>query len=191
MAEGRAVASSFRLYPWQTHQYRRTRPQRPALLVYDTQPSLKTDLLGKLGVDDIRILVPVVDAHPHLLFRTVSVTWPNHQDTSRTDLSKRAEPRQNAPANPGRVLALGRRKDLYPHVLDRDTLHLGQQPVTEALGQGAAAREDDVGVQVFSQVKVGPVDRVDDNLVHAGILEADDLGVEEDFGRAEALCADL
>jgi hypothetical protein len=76
----------------------------------------------------------------------------------QTNLSKRAQPRKNTPTNPGRVLALGRGKDLYPHVLDGHTLHLGQQAVAEALGQGAAAREHNVGVQVFPQVEVGPVD---------------------------------
>lgn len=108
-----------------------------------------------------------------------------------TDLSKRAQPRQNAAADPGRVLALGWRKDLYPHVLDGDALHLGQQAVAEALGQGAAAGQHNVGVQVLAQVEVCPVDGVDDDLVHAGVLEADDFWVEEDLWRAEALCADL
>lgn len=108
-----------------------------------------------------------------------------------TYLPKRAQPCQNTPSNPGRVLALGRRKDLYPHILDGDTLHLGQQAVAKALGQGAAAREHNVGVQILAQIQIGPVDGVNHDLVHAGVLESYDLRVEEDLGGAKAFGADL
>ena len=109
----------------------------------------------------------------------------------KTYLSERAQPGKNTSSNPRRVLPLRWRKDLYPHVLDRQLLQLRQQPVAEALGQRAAARQHNVAVERLAQVQVRPVDGVDDNLVHAGVLEADDFRVEEDLGRPEPLGADL
>mgnify|MGYP007135351059 CR=1 FL=1 len=110
---------------------------------------------------------------------------------NKTDLPECAQTSQNATADPGRVLALGRRKNLYPHVLDGHALHLAQQTVTEALGQCAATRQHNVGVQILAQVQVGAIDRIDHDLVHTWVLEADDLRIEEDLRGAEALGADL
>jgi hypothetical protein len=61
------------------------------------------------------------------------------EDQITTNLSKGAETRKNTASNPSRVLSFRGRKDLYPHVLDRKPLHLGQQPVSETFGQGAAS----------------------------------------------------
>ncbi len=153
---------------------------------------------GELGVDNVRVLVPVVDADPHLspggsweVSKTTSGAGERARQKDIPHLSKRAQPRQNAPADPRRVLALGRGKDLDAHVFDRDALDFRQQAVAEALGQRAAAGEHDVGVEVLAEVQVRAVDGVDYDLVHAGVFQADDLGVEEDLGGAEALGADL
>ena len=108
-----------------------------------------------------------------------------------TRLSKCTQPRQDAPADPGAVLPFRRRKDLDARLLDGEVLELVQQPVGKGLGQGGAAGEHDVGEEVLAQVEIGAVDGVDDDLVHAGVLEPDDLRVEQDLGRAEALLPDL
>jgi hypothetical protein len=79
--------------------------------------------LRKLGVDNVRILMPVVNAHPHLSH--VSHLSLNSQPRTRTTyLPKRAQPRQNTAPNPRRVLPLRRREDLDPHILDGEALHL-------------------------------------------------------------------
>lgn len=108
-----------------------------------------------------------------------------------TYLPKRAQPRQNTAPNPRRVLPLWRREDLDPHILDGEALHLEEQAVTEPLGHRGAAREHNVAKQRLAQVEIGAVYRVDNDLVHARVLEPDDLGVEEDFGGAEAFSSDL
>lgn len=66
-----------------------------------------------------------------------------------------------------------------------------QQPVAEALGQRRAARQHNVCIQRLAQVEVCPCDGVDHHLVKAGVLEADDLGVEQNFWCPEALGANL
>lgn len=109
----------------------------------------------------------------------------------KTYLSKSAQPSQNTTANPSRVLSLWRRKNLYPHVLDGQPLHLSQQTVAKALGERAAARKHNVGVECLAQVQVCPVDGVHDDLVHAGVLEANDFGIKEDLGGSESLGSDL
>lgn len=134
--------------------------------------------------------MPVINAHPHL----APICQPHQPKTLqnlKTNLPKSTQPRQNAPANPRRVLPLRRREDLDAHILDGHALHLRQQAVAEPLGECAAAGEHNVGVQVLAQVQIRAVDRVDDDLVHAWVFEADDLGVEENFGGAEAFGADL
>lgn len=111
--------------------------------------------------------------------------------TGITYLSKRAQSRQNAPPNPRRVLPLGRRKNLNPHILHRQLLHLVQQSVSEPLRQCAAARQHDVAEERFAQIEIGSVDGVDDDLVDTWVFESDNLGIEEDFRGAETLCANL
>ena len=55
----------------------------------------------------------------------------------------------------------------------------------------APARQHDITEQALSQVHVCPVDRINNDLVHARVLFADELGVEEDLGREEAFRAEL
>lgn len=141
-------------------------------------------------MDDIRVLVPVVDAHPHLSRLSVC-HFVDPSGGQKTHLSESAETSQDTSSDPCRVLALRRRKDLYPHVLDGQPLQFREQTVTEALGQRAASREHNVAVQRLAQVEIRPVDRVDDDLVHARVLEADDLGVEKNFWCPEAFRANL
>lgn len=59
--------------------------------------------LRELGMDNIGVLMPIVDAHPHL--------------------AECAQTGQNTTADPCRILALWWRKDLDPHVLDSQLLH--------------------------------------------------------------------
>lgn len=66
-----------------------------------------------------------------------------------------------------------------------------QQPVREAARQGGAARQDDVGEEVLAQVHVGARDGVHDDLVDAGVLEPDDLRVEQDLRGPETFLTDL
>ena len=146
--------------------------------------------LRKLGVDNVRILMPVVNAHPHLPH--VSHHSLNPQTKTRTTyLPKRAQPRQNTASNPRRVLPLRRREDLGPHILDGEALHLEQKTITEPLGHRSTTREHNVAEQRLAQVEIGAVYGVDDDLVHARVLEPDDLGVEKDFWSAETLGSDL
>jgi hypothetical protein len=91
---------------------------------------------GEFGVNDIGVLVPVVNAHPHLLVVSSSSQF---ECEDPTNLSECTQPRQDAAANPCRVLPLRRCKDLYPHVLDRQLLQLREQSITEALGESAAS----------------------------------------------------
>lgn len=146
--------------------------------------------LRKFGVDNVRILMPVVNAHPHLSH--VSYRSFNPKTQARTTyLPKRAQPRQNTASNPRRVLPLRRCKDLDPHILDSETLHLEQKTITEPLGHRGAARENNVAEQRLAQVEIGAVYGVDNDLVHARVLEPDDLWVEKDFWGAETLGSDL
>lgn len=108
-----------------------------------------------------------------------------------TNLSESTQASKNTTTNPCRILPLWGRKDLYPHVLHGEPLQLRQETVTKALGQCAASGEDNVAVEGLSQVQVGPVDGIDNDLVHAGVLEANDLGVEENLGGSKALRANL
>lgn len=59
------------------------------------------------------------------------------------------------------------------------------------LDERATTAEDDVAEERFAQVEVGAVDRVDDDLVHARVLEADNLRVEQELGRAMPFGAEL
>lgn len=108
-----------------------------------------------------------------------------------TYLLERAQARENAAASPRGVYSLWWCKNFYPHVLHRQSLHLVEQSVAESLCQCGTSREYDVAVESFSEVHVCPVYRLHDNLVHTGVLQADDLRVEEDLWCSEAFCADL
>ncbi len=108
-----------------------------------------------------------------------------------TNLSEGAQSRENTASDPGGVLPLGRREDLDPHVLDGHLPDLVEEPVAEALGQRSAAGQDDVGIQCRPEVQVCPADGVDNHLVHPGVFQTDNLGVEENLGRSEALLPNL
>jgi hypothetical protein len=87
-----------------------------------------------------------------------------------------------------RKLSTGR---THLDILEGELLDLVEQAVAEALGEGRAAGEDDVGEERLAEVEVGAVDRVDDDLVDAGVLLAVELWVEKDLGGAEAFGAEL
>lgn len=105
--------------------------------------------------------------------------------------SKGTQPGEDTTPDPCGVLPLGRSEDLYPHVLDSQPLNLVEQPVAESLCECAASRQDDILVEVFSEVQIRSVDGVHYDLVDAWILEPDYLGVEEKLGGAESLCSNL
>jgi hypothetical protein len=106
-------------------------------------------------------------------------------------LLERAQAREDAAAGPRGVYALRWCKNLDPHVLHRQSLHLVEQSVAESLCQCGTAREHDVAVESFPQVHVRSVYCFDDDLVHTRVFEADDLGIEENLGRSKSFSADL
>lgn len=55
----------------------------------------------------------------------------------------------------------------------------------------SASAEDDIAKEALPQIKIGAVDRIDDDLVDARVLEADNLGVEQQLGRAMSFRAEL
>lgn len=59
------------------------------------------------------------------------------------------------------------------------------------LCQRSTATQENISVQVAPQVEVSACDRVVQDLVRAGVLEPEQLGVEEHLGCAEALGAQL
>jgi len=63
--------------------------------------------------------------------------------------------------------------------------------VRRTLDERPSTAEHDVAEERLAQVEVGAVDRVDDDLVHACVLEADDLGVEQELGCAMPFGAEL
>lgn len=69
---------------------------------------------SKLGMDHIRIFMPIVDANPHLNPREL---FPR-QDDGETYLSKGAEPGQNASPNPSAVLAFWWRENFDSRFFD-------------------------------------------------------------------------
>ena len=55
----------------------------------------------------------------------------------------------------------------------------------------ATAAQHDVGEQALPQVQVDAVDRIDDDLVHTGVLLTNQLRIEEDFRGTEPFRAQL
>lgn len=51
------------------------------------------------------------------------------------------------------------------------------------LGEGRAAREDNVAKERLAQVEVGLVDRIHDDVVHAAVLEPNNVWIEQELGR--------
>ena len=115
----------------------------------------------------------------------------NGEDQESTYLSERAQTSKNTATNPGGVFAFGRGKDLYPHILDGKSLHLRKETIAKALGQCAAARQHNVGIEILPEVEISPVDRVNNYLMYTGVLESDNLWVEQDFGRPEPFRSNL
>lgn len=76
---------------------------------------------------DFWVFMPVVDIHPHLC---AIVSASTAQYGSKVvgalvaDLSECTQTCQNAPAYPRAILSFRWRKDLNPHVLDRQSLYL-------------------------------------------------------------------
>ena len=62
---------------------------------------------------------------------------------------------------------------------------------TRTWEHGRTTSQHDVGVKVLAQIEVASVDGVDDALLHARVLLANEVGMEQDLGRAEGLRADV
>jgi len=56
---------------------------------------------------------------------------------------------------------------------------------------GRTTSQHDIGVKVLAQIEVASVDSIDDALLHARVLLANKVGMEQDLGRAEGLRADV
>jgi len=67
---------------------------------------------------------------------------------------ERAQRGQNGAADPDRVLALGRRNDLDLHGARCQSRNLLLHAISDARVHGGTARQDRVGVQVFTDVNV-------------------------------------
>ncbi len=119
--------------------------------------------LRELGMNDVGVFMPVVDADPHLFWRQSHLKCRHQQAT--TYLSECTQSCQDTSSNPSTVLPLRRRKYLDSHVLDCQPLHLVQEAVRKAFSQCRTAAEDNVSKQVLSKVHVGSVDIID----HQGI----------------------
>ena len=105
-------------------------------------------------------------------------------------LLERRQRRQDRPADPHAVLALGRRDDLDLHRPGRARGDLLVHAVGDAREHRRPAREHDVAVEVLADVDVALHDRVERRLVDAGRLHADGRRREQDLRAAEALRAD-
>jgi len=66
-----------------------------------------------------------------------------------------------------------------------------KQPISESLCQCGTSGEYNIAIKRLSEVHVGSVYRLDDNLVHARVLQTNDLGVEEYLWCSEAFRSDL
>eukprot|EP00962_Isochrysis_galbana_P018636 scaffold5373_cov103-Isochrysis_galbana.AAC.7 len=127
--------------------------------------------LEALAVDDGRArLVVLLLGDPHLL--------------------EGGQRRQDGAADPDRVLALWRCNYLDLHRGWRERGDLLGHAVGDAGVHGGATRQDDVGVQVLTDVNVALHDGVVRRLVHAGRLHAEEGRLEERLRAAEALVAD-
>ena len=80
---------------------------------------------GEFRVDDIWILMPVVDAYPHLFRTLISYIQKKEEEREgeggkegKTYLPKCTQPSQNTASNPSRIFPLRRRKYLDPHILN-------------------------------------------------------------------------
>ena len=92
-------------------------------------------------------------------------------------------------ADPDRVLPLGRRDDLDLHGRRSQGRDLLLHAIRDAGIHRGAAGEHGVGVQVLPDVHVALHDGVVGGLVDASRLHAQERGLEEGLGAAEALVA--
>ena len=94
-------------------------------------------------------------------------------------LLKRAKASQDTPSRPGRVLAFGGREDFDAHILNRQPLYLVQQSIPETFSQSGSTRQHNAPEKAFSKIHVGPMDCIDEYLMHAGIFKTNQFGVEQ------------
>jgi hypothetical protein len=146
-----------------------------------------TRRLCEFGVDDVRVLLPFILFDPHLQ----SVSAPRHMNHEIPHLLECTQTRKNAAACPRGVDSFRGCQDLDAHVLDRQPLHLVEQSVAEAFRQRGASGKHNVAVERFAEVHVRPVDGLDYDLMHARVLETDDLGIEQNFRRPETFRTNL
>ncbi len=66
-----------------------------------------------------------------------------------------------------------------------------QQSISKAFCEGTASAQHDVAEETLAEIEISAVDGVDDDLMDAGVFEADYFGIEEDLGCAESLCSYL
>jgi len=97
---------------------------------------------------------------------------------------------QDRPADPDGVLALWGSNDLDLHRGRGKSLDLFAHAVLDLHEHRGAARQHNVGVQVLSDIHVTLHDRVVGGLVDAGVLTADQGGLEEHLRASEPLVAD-
>ena len=97
---------------------------------------------------------------------------------------------QDGPADPDGVLALWGRHDLDLHGAGGQGRELLGHALGDALEHGGAAGHDDICVQIFADVNVALHDGLEGAVMDARGLLADEGGLEEHFGAAEALSAD-
>lgn len=96
------------------------------------------------------------------------------------------ERRQNGATDPDRVLPLGRRDDLDLHARRRERGELLLHTVRNAREHGGTAGEDDVAVEIATNVEIALEDRVVRRLVDTSSLETEERGLEERLGGTEA-----
>jgi hypothetical protein len=92
---------------------------------------------------------------------------------------------ENRTTDPHRVLALGRGDDLDLHAARRERRELLLHAVRDTREHGGSTREDDVAVEVATDVEVALEDRVVGSLVDTSGLETDERRLEEGLGGTE------
>lgn len=91
--------------------------------------------------------------------------------------------RDGGATDPARVLAIDRNHHRHLGVLRVErVLDALVQTLTEIFHHGGASSNDDRTVELLAQVNVAGLDAVDDELVHAWVLEADHRGAEKNLG---------
>ena len=101
-----------------------------------------------------------------------------------------AQRREDGPADPDRVLALGGRDDADPHRGRREGGHFALDAVRDAGEHGGATGQNDIIEEVAADVDVAPHDGVEGGLVDAVGLQPDQRRLEQNLWAAKALIAD-